>query len=135
MKVNRIQWPVIATIVFTLFVCGLFVVRNFHKTSVITYAAPKDAVQSSTVLTPDTLPTESPDTDEITSVPEPINLNTATQAQLETLPGIGPALAKRIMDDREANGPFPSIGSLGRVDGIGEKRLEALWDLVTVEGE
>ena len=51
------------------------------------------------------------------------------------LENIDREVAKRIIDYRDANGPFASIGALSYVSGIGEKRLEAIWDLVTVEGE
>jgi competence protein ComEA len=62
----------------------------------------------------------------------PINLNTATLDQLETLPGIGPALGQRIIDHREQHGPFQSVEDLVEVSGIGEKRLADLQDQVTV---
>ena len=68
-------------------------------------------------------------------LPEKINLNTATASQLETLDGIGPKLAQRIIDDREANGPFASVDDLDRVSGIGPATVENLRDFVTVEGE
>ncbi len=58
-----------------------------------------------------------------------VNLNTATQAELETLPGIGKVLAGNIIGQR----PFKSVDELDNVPGIGEKRLEAVRNLVTVE--
>ena len=61
-----------------------------------------------------------------------VNLNTADQAQLETLPRVGPALAQRILDWREANGRFSAIEDLLGVTGIGDKTYEGLKDLVTV---
>ncbi len=61
-----------------------------------------------------------------------IDLNTADQAQLETLPRIGPALARRIIQWREANGRFRSVQDLLAVPGIGEKLLAGLKDLVRV---
>lgn len=62
-----------------------------------------------------------------------ININTAGAALLDSLPGIGPELAQRIIDYREANGPFTSLSQLMLVEGIGESRLEAILDLITIE--
>lgn len=65
--------------------------------------------------------------------PEPkVNLNTATQEELEGLPGIGPVLAQAILDYREEHGPFASVEDLLDVSGIGDSRLEDLRDLVAV---
>src|SRR3954464_10518534 len=57
---------------------------------------------------------------------QPINLNTATLEQLDTLDGVGPATAQKILDYRQAHGGFGSIDELDQVPGIGEKRLAAL---------
>ena len=62
-----------------------------------------------------------------------LNLNTATVAQLETLPGIGPALAQRIVDYRTANGPFATLDDLLNVSGIGPSKVDAIRDLVIVQ--
>jgi competence protein ComEA len=62
----------------------------------------------------------------------PIDVNTATVDQLETLPGIGPTLAGAIVQERERNGPFHIVDDLNRVPGIGDGRLSQLRDLVTV---
>jgi competence ComEA-like helix-hairpin-helix protein len=56
----------------------------------------------------------------------PVDLDTADAATLMTLPGIGPALAARIVQDRERNGPFRSVDDLARVKGIGQKTLARL---------
>jgi competence protein ComEA len=61
-----------------------------------------------------------------------VNINTADATQLETLPGIGPAMAERIISWREDNGAFTSVDDLLSVAGIGQKTLESLRDLVTV---
>ncbi len=62
----------------------------------------------------------------------PVNLNTATAAQLEELPGVGPVLAQRIVDWRTEHGRFASADELGEVSGIGEKIFAALQPKVTV---
>jgi competence protein ComEA len=67
-----------------------------------------------------------------TAVAGPVDLNAATADELEVLPGVGPATAAAIVDDRTRNGPFASVGDLDRVPGIGPTKLEALRDLVTV---
>ncbi|GAB2838144.1 ComEA family DNA-binding protein [Microbacterium insulae] len=61
-----------------------------------------------------------------------VDLNTADLATLDTLPRIGPALAQRIIEWREANGRFTSVEDLLAVPGIGDKMLESLRELVTV---
>ena len=61
-----------------------------------------------------------------------VNINMADQAQLETLPGIGPALAQRISQHRETNGPFQDIEELNDVSGIGDKKYADLKDKITV---
>lgn len=60
-----------------------------------------------------------------------ISLSTADQALLETLPGVGPALAGRIIDYREANGGFRAVADLMNVSGIGDKVYAGLKDLVS----
>lgn len=61
-----------------------------------------------------------------------ININTASAEELDTLPGIGPALAQRIIDYRNTNGRFQVPEDLMNVSGIGVKRFEQLKDLVTI---
>jgi competence protein ComEA len=57
-----------------------------------------------------------------------IHLSTATAEQLDEIDGIGPTLAERIIEYRDAHGGFRSIDELSEVDGIGETRLTALRD-------
>jgi len=61
-----------------------------------------------------------------------VNINTADLSQLDTLPGIGPSLAQRIIQYRETNGPFNSVEDIKNVSGIGDKRFEELKDKITV---
>src|SRR5256885_2257079 len=60
------------------------------------------------------------------TLPEPININTATLAELQKLPGIGPKLSQRIVDERTLRGPFKTVEELRRVAGIGVKTMDRL---------
>jgi competence ComEA-like helix-hairpin-helix protein len=62
-----------------------------------------------------------------------ININTASADELETLPGIGKALAERVIEQREKYGPFRRPEHLIIVRGISDKRFRALQDLITVD--
>lgn len=62
-----------------------------------------------------------------------VNINMATAAELEALPGIGPSLAERILAHREANGPFTAVEEILDVSGIGEAKFDAIRDLISVD--
>lgn len=62
-----------------------------------------------------------------------VNINTAGAAELDTLPGIGPAIAERIIQHRQANGPFATIEDLKNVPGIGDKKFADLQHKITVQ--
>ena len=64
-----------------------------------------------------------------------VNINTADQAELQLLPGVGETVAGRIIDFREANGAFQAVDELVAVKGIGEKSLDRLRPWLTVKGE
>lgn len=66
--------------------------------------------------------------------PHGIDINTASAAEFDRLPGIGPAYAERIVLDRDANGPFDGVDDLVRVKGIGPKKLEKIRPFVTAGG-
>ena len=61
-----------------------------------------------------------------------VNINTATAEQLQTLPGIGPALAKTIIEHRTKSGKFNKIEEILNVKGMGEKKFEKIKDRLTV---
>jgi competence protein ComEA len=61
-----------------------------------------------------------------------VNINTATVAELEALPAIGPTIAQRIIDDRIANGPYKQIEDLARVRGVSARTVDELRERITV---
>jgi competence protein ComEA len=62
-----------------------------------------------------------------------ININTATPNELEKLPGIGPVLAERIVEYREKAGPFSEKKDITKVNGIGDRKYDAIEEYITVE--
>lgn len=66
--------------------------------------------------------------------PQKININSATAEQLQTLPGIGPALAEEIIAYRQENGPFRSVNELEHVQGIGKDEINAIIPYVSIGG-
>jgi competence protein ComEA len=61
-----------------------------------------------------------------------VNLNTASARELEVLPGIGPTTAQAIIQYREENGPFQSVEELLKVQGIGDAKLNAIRELISL---
>ena len=125
MKNKGIFWLVLILCVSLAFTAGLFVGRNANRT----------AISLSSRAEETTLPTDT--SAALQSPPENaslVNINTASLAELETLPGIGEVLALRIIDYRETYGNFKTVQDIVHVDGIGAKRLEAIIDLITVGG-
>ena len=86
------------------------------------------SAQTPTRRAPATTPTSTPAVVSTTA----LNLNTATSAQLEALPGIGKAVADRIIEYRQKSGSFKRVEDLMNVRGIGEKSFLKLKPLVTV---
>lgn len=64
--------------------------------------------------------------------PDLININTASVEELDALPGIGPTIAQRIVDYRDANGPFQTIEDILNVSGVGPSTFENIKELITV---
>jgi len=64
-----------------------------------------------------------------------VNVNTATASQLQLLPRIGPAMAERIVEFRETNGPFRKVDELLAVRGIGSRSLELMRPYIVTEGK
>ena len=128
MKKQNSPWLVLITCIFAAFVFGFFAGRNLNRTPV--QIRPLPAAAETAV--PETTMSESDDTTGASEVSFPININAATAQQLETLPGIGPTYAQRIIDYRNTHGPYTSPSQLLNISGIGEKRLAAIWDYITI---
>ena len=128
MKKPRLSILVAVTLLFAVFTLGFFLGRNGSHGSV-ELSVPA-AMQT---LPPQTTCPE-PTTPETVAVTFPFDINRADAEQLAALPGIGEVLAGRIVAYREENGSFLSTQELQNVEGIGEKRLDAILDLITVGG-
>ena len=79
-----------------------------------------------------TTTTQIPTTSSNTKKQGKININTATEEELDTLPGIGPSTAAKIIDYRKENGKFTSIEEIKEVSGIGDAKYEKIKDLITI---
>lgn len=111
-----------------LFICvslGFFLGRNTIRKPVFESSIPSAKAINNTLVHEDTSKTSSPGQ---------ININTASSQQLQMLPNIGEVLAERIIEYRESFGPFTNVEDLMLVEGIGEKRIEALREYVTIGG-
>ena len=128
MKKQNSPWLILITCVFAAFVFGFFAGRNLNRTPVQIRPVPVATETSST----EPVLSEPDDSSGSSGVTFPININTATAQQLEALPGIGPTYAQRIIDYRNTPGAYTSPSQLLNISGIGEKRLAAIWDYITI---
>ena len=116
-KISKIEWLMLAlTVIFLTVLSHLWIkaadtADGIDYTITVTHREPEP-------VTPE--------------APDPVNINTASSEELQTLPGIGPALAERIITYRIEHGLFRSIDDLINVKGIGPSVLADFRDLVTV---
>ena len=110
---------------FLAFLSGFFLGRNLNDSPIRLSELPDAPTES-------TPQEETPTAD---SENQRIDINTATKEQLESLPGIGPTLAQRILDYIRDNGPFESLSQLTLVSGIGVQKLNDIMDYATVGGQ
>ena len=122
MKLGTAQKVLLAvTALFVTFTLAFFIGRSSVHAQITTERAPESLVRELPAAESEPVETQK------------LELNRATQAELEALPGIGPVLAERIVAWREANGPFVSVEQIMDVEGIGEKKLDELRDSIYVE--
>lgn len=121
-------------LVLAAFLGGLYLGRNLRgediQTSVLSAATVVQGIESTqTASVPSTATATTATT---ATIAGKININTADLQTLMSLTGIGEVYAQRIIDYREANGPFKSIADITKVEGIGTKRFEAIKNDITV---
>lgn len=146
MKAKLLRWGLLLCCAgFLLFGLGLYFGRTTGGTVLYQRPAAASSVAAEAPEAPEA--PEEPETPEAPEEPaapeetetEPegmasrVNLNTADAAALESLPGIGPALAQRIIDYRTANGPFQTTAEIQDVRGIGAGIYAEIKDSITVE--
>lgn len=136
MKKSGYRAMLMAFALFLAFACGFFLARITQQPVVVIQRSPPASTTPPTQPPVSTVPATpiptqppAPPTD-----PLPIDLNTATREQLISLPGIGEKTADKILAYREANGGFQEVFELMEVNGIGEKKMEALLPYIIVGG-
>lgn len=143
MKAKLLRWGLLLCCAgFLLFGLGLYFGRTTGGTVLYQRPAAASSVAAEAPEAPEE--PEAPEAPEEPAAPEEtetepegmasrVNLNTADAAALESLPGIGPALAQRIIDYRTANGPFQTTAEIQDVRGIGAGIYAKIKDSITVE--
>jgi len=128
MKKQPFSILLLITCLFAAFTLGLFIGRNHTKSDMVLSVLPTKPAHNTPIVQPTSPEQTKPE------IRFPLDINTASQQELEQLPGIGPELAGRIVLFRSVNGPFTVPEDLMNVDGIGPGKLEAILDLITTGG-
>ncbi len=139
MKKHGILILAIMTLLFAGFLVGFYIGRNASHGDVQVSRIPTATVATTAPTAAPTIAPTQPSGTEATfpSVPATVpggkvNINTATKEQLMTLSGIGEVLAQNVIDYSAEHGPFQKIADLLLVEGIGEHRLDAIIDDITI---
>jgi len=129
MKKQSFPVLIILTAVFAAFTLGFFLGKN-HAPESVTLSIPA----SMQTVPPETT---TPETEPSLSAPTihfPIDINHAEKAEFMALPGVGEALAERIVSYREKSGGFTRVEEMLNVEGIGKQRFEEILDLIAIGG-
>lgn len=130
MKNTPVSILACACLILAAFLGGLYIGRNMTGGSIQTSVLPLPSTSYSARPSSST----SVSTEAASPSSGKVNINTADLQTLMTLDGIGETYAQRIIDYRNANGPFESIEDIQNVSGIGEKRFESIKDSITTGG-